>query len=384
MNPEARRALTLRQQLAKSSTAKLDALAARVSPDGWLRRNYKYYGAHTGRWSGEGVQLQNLPRGVLKSDHFDDAVRAVRSGSDLSGFDVPALDVISSCLRGAFRAPEGKKFVVADLAQIEVRLLAWLAGCQSLLQVFERGEDVYVAFARDHLYCDQEISKRERQIAKSAVLGCGYQLSGGEEREDKNGDTYKSGLWGYAAAMGIEMSQEEAHAAVAAFRTAYPEVTALWRNLENAAIRAVVDRVRVDVGPVAFVGKQRLLCALLPSGRRLHYLRPEVTQPADGWPKLSYEAVIVGKKWGRRNTYGGHITENLVQAIARDVLAEGMLRADSVGMTLVGHTHDEIICLQDTTMPALDMLLRCMTQPMPWAPDLKLAADGYESEIYRK
>lgn len=385
--------LELRQQLAKSSTKKLDTILARVSPDGWLRRNYKYYGAHTGRWSGEGVQLQNLPRGVLSADAFDEGVVLIQAGGDLSGVG-PVLDVVSSCLRGSFRAPEGKKFVVADLAQIEVRVLAWLAGCTSLLQVFERGEDVYVAFARDHLYRGQEITKHKRQIAKSAVLGCGYQLSGGEEQEDKNGDTIKTGLWGYAAAMGIEMTQEEAHAAVAAFRTAYPEVTALWRNLQNAAIRAVVDKCRVDVGPVAFVGKPSLLCALLPSGRRLHYPRPEVEKVSDGWPKLSYEGLTMAKKWRRKATYGGHLTENLVQAIARDVLAEGMLRADEAGLRIVGHTHDEIICLWHPPLfdlasraghrGALEVLKDCMTQPMPWAPDLQLAADGYESVIYRK
>lgn len=390
MTPEAKLVLELRQQLAKSSTKKLDTILARVSPDGWLRRNYKYYGAHTGRWSGEGVQLHNLPRGVLSGESFDRAVAAIRAADfDACGVFGAWLEVVASCLRGSFRAPEGKKFVVADLSKIEVRVLAWLAGCAGLNSVFANGEDPYKNFASIHLYRVpvSEVTKQQYQIAKSAVLGCGYQLSGGEEQEDKNGDTVKTGLWGYAAAMGIEMTQEEAHAAVAAFRQAYPEVTALWRNLQNAAIRAVVDRCRVDVGPVAFVGKAGVLCALLPSGRRLHYPRPEVTQEAEGWPKLSYEGLNMAKKWRRKATYGGHLTENLVQAIARDVLAEGMLRADDGGWEIVGHTHDEIICLCANDLDegwALKRLCWHMTQPMPWAPDLQLAADGYESVIYRK
>lgn len=408
MTPEAKLALSLRQQLAKSSTKKLDTILARVSPDGWLRRNYKYYGAHTGRWAGEGVQLQNLPRGVLDAQSFDFAVHSIRMG-ELEPFLPGALGVlgtIASCLRGAFRAPEGKKFVVADLSAIEVRVLAWLAGCTELNSQFANREDPYVAFASKYLYKIPAVSveKRQRQIAKSAVVGCGYQISGGEEVEDKNGDVVKTGLWGYAAAMGIEMAQEEAHAAVAAFRSAYLEVPALWRNLQNAAMRAVVDNDRVDVGPVAFVGKPGLLCALLPSGRRLHYPRPGVTGAtingfAPGYPKLSYEGLNMAKKWCRKATYGGHLTENLVQAIARDALCEGMLRADAAGFDVVAHCHDELITLQDQARPGeamhgmarqgearlgLERLCDLMTAPMPWAPDLQLAADGYESAIYRK
>lgn len=424
MTPDAKLVLQLRQQVNKSSVKKLEALAARVSPDGTLRRNYRYYGAHTGRWSGEGVQLQNLPRPIksLESEEdYDAAVGAIRDSSgdvDLLAFG-PILDVVASCIRGAFRAPQGKVFVVADLSAIENRVLAWLSGCQSMTNVYVNKLDPYKAFASEHLYRVpyDEVTKAQRQMAKPAVLGCGYQLSGGfecwycprcnearspEEAECQycaymgitvpQTDVVKTGLWGYAESMGVQMTEDEAHAAVKAFREGYPEVVALWRNLQNAAITAVLERTRVEVGHVAFVGKKGLLCAVLPSGRSLYYVRPEVVKGEYG-PVLTYWGVdSTTKQWRKLQTYGGKLTENLVQAISRDVLGEGMLRADAAGFTIVGHTHDEIITLENEDVEhdgylgplSLEHLIDCMTKPMPWAPDLVLGADGYTSTIYRK
>lgn len=395
MNESARRALTLRQALAKSSVSKLEALAVRVSPDARCRYNYKYHGAHTARWTGEGVQLQNLPRGTVED--VPGATAAILAG-DCSAFGNP-LDVVSSCLRSAFQAPDGYRFVVSDLSQVEVRVLAWLADCKPLLSDLAAGdadkdEDVYKVFARKHLYRKQDISKHERQVSKSGVLGCGFGAGGGEEKVDKNGDAFKSGLWGYAAGMGIEITKEEAWAAVAAYREAYAAVPALWKALENAAARAVafgeptVGR-RVSVGvakhpwPYLWVG--------LPSGRRLHYVRPRIEEGKwpDGQPKrvIRYEGVdSKTKQWNKwLETYGGKLTENVVQAIARDCLGEGMLRAEAAGFEICGHTHDEIITLVPDCMDAADAeLSKLMASPMPWAPDLLLAADGWTGKTYRK
>jgi DNA polymerase bacteriophage-type len=415
MNPECVRALELRQQLSKSSVKKVMSIVNRVADDGRVRHNYKFYGAHTGRWSGEGVQLQNLPRGTVKN--VDEAVACINSSADVEsirGFGKP-LDVVSSCLRGAFQAPEGMKYVVADLSSIETRVLAWLAKCQPLIDVFAQGLDPYLdfgAFWFGKPY--DEVTKGERQLAKPAVLGCGYMLSGGDWRMDccgrlrdetraiemnmeyctckKKGDEFKSGLWGYAENMRTELTYEQAHQAVAAYREKYREVVQFWYRIEDAFIDCVLDgRERSAFGLTIGVVPGKVLWVALPSGRRLHYLNPQLKEGKFRKPALTHYSYDSTRGWCREQLYGGLITENLVQAIARDVLAEGMLRADGMGFTIVGHTHDEIICVEreETFRVAprdamLDGLVMNMTQPMPWAPDLQLKAEGYESKVYKK
>jgi len=383
-----RAALELRAQLSKSSNAKLDAIASRVSLDGRLRQNYKFYGAsRTGRWSGEGVQLQNFPRGNVKQ--YDAAVAAIREGdvATVRQFGNP-LEVVSGCLRAAFRAPQGQSFVVADLSAIENRVLAWLTRCGSMMAVYDTGLDPYKDFGtRLFRKAYDQITPLERQLAKPAVLGCGYMLSGGELLTDKHGDEYKSGLWGYAANMGIDMTREQAHEAVRVFRASYPEVVEFWRDVETAAQATVATGEERVINGIRFgLVPGKLLWALLPSGRRLHYINPRLGAGKYSRPELSYECQVIGEIWGRRKLYGGLLTENLVQAIARDVLAEGMLRADAAGAEIVGHTHDEIITLaaQTNADKKLEELIRHMTKPMPWAADIPLAASGWHGEVYRK
>jgi DNA polymerase len=394
-NVTARRALELRQLLAKSSTAKLETLSGNVGSDGNLRNQYIYYGAaRTGRWSGRSVQLQNLPRGTIKDPVG--AVPAILSGdrTEVMKFG-PPIDVVSSCLRSAFRAPAGKIFVVCDLGAIENRVLGWISDCPEINNVFAQGRDPYLSFAV-HLYKTpyetllaeyKAGDKNKRQIAKPGSLGCGYQLSGGEEREDKNGDTIKTGLWGYAEAMHISMTQEEAHWAVETFRNTYHEVVALWRKTEKAALLAIESGMDYSTGRVVFRAlPNKLLYLTLPSGRRLHYIRPQI-ETEEGWSskKLSYEGNLIGKTWGRKRAYGGLWTENICQSIARDVLAAGMLRAKEAGFTLVGSTHDEIIALEDKNSSLnLSLLKDMMTAPIDWAPGLLLDADGFTDEVYRK
>lgn len=382
LTPAARRALELRRELSKTSVSKLDTILATASPDGRLRNGYKYYGGHTGRWSaGSGesptAQLQNLPRGTVKD--IDAAAAAILVGAPLDAFGSP-LDVISSCLRSCFRAPASYHFTVADLAQIEVRVLAWLAGCRSILNVYAHNGDLYTDFAQA-MYKSATIDKGQRQIAKSAVLGCGYGMGAGREALDKHGDAYKSGLWGYAESMGVSMTQTEAEAAVRAYRAQYAEIPQYWLALERAAVEAVLYPGRtVELAPLRLgcVGK-KLLWIELPAGRRLHYLRPVVENG-----ELSFEGKNLGQ-WGRRKTWGGHLTENVVQAVARDVLAEGLLRADAAGFEIVGHSHDEIITLVPDGSPlGLPQLIAAMTAPISWADGLPLAAEGWEGECYRK
>jgi DNA polymerase len=393
VTPEAIRALKLRLELSRSSVKKLNAIVDRVSPDGRLRNNYKYYGAHTGRWSGEGVQLQNLPRKASKWGDFEVDIRA------------------------CFQAPRGKKLVVADLSSIETRVLAWLAQCSSLLNIFAQGLDPYIDFASFMFSTPySDVTKEQRQTSKPAVLGCGYMLSGGDIRMDccgklakenyygtqkpedvcycpseKRGDEFKSGLWGYSENMGVPLDQSTCHDAVTAYRMKYQEVVRLWYALEDAAVKAMTKSERAIVYPnICFEAVKtdvdKLLIVTLPSGRRLHYIRARVEEGKFKRPSVTHH-VHAQTGWHREQLYGGLLTENLVQAISRDVLAEGMKRAKAAGMTIVGHTHDEIICEEFASLlenTALELLVDRMTKPMPWAPDLPLKAEGYEAKVYKK
>jgi DNA polymerase bacteriophage-type len=408
MNPECVRALELRQQLSKSSVKKVKSILERVAEDARVRFGYKFYGAHTGRWSAEGLQLHNLTRGTLPADEVRRLVALLTEGLELTELTVPPLDAVSSCIRGAFQAPDGYKFVVADLSSIETRVLAWLAKCQPLIDVFAQGLDPYLdfgAFWFKKAY--DEVTKGERQLAKPAVLGCGYMLSGGDWRMDccgrlrdetraiemnmeyctckKKGDEFKSGLWGYAENMRTELTYEQAHQAVAAYREKYREVVQFWYRIEDAFIDCVLDgRERSAFGLTIGVVPGKVLWVALPSGRRLHYLNPQLKEGKFRKPALTHYSYDSTRGWCREQLYGGLITENLVQAIARDVLAEGMLRANNGGFTIVGHTHDEIICVESGLASVLDALVYYMTEPMPWAPDLQLKAEGYESKVYKK
>jgi DNA polymerase len=358
-------ALKLRQALAKTSVSKLKSIENR-SRDARVRYSYRFQGSHTGRWSGEGVQLQNLARTPSKWGEDEVNVRA------------------------CFQAPEGSTFVVADLSSIETLVLAWLTRCNPLLLVFDRGEDPYVDFASSWfgtLYAD--VTKEQRQLAKPAVLGCGYGLGGGELIASccrkpvcncgKNKEVVKGGLWGYGES--ADMTREQAHDAVRAYRAKYWQVTDFWSRVEAAAIEAAVTGAARKHFVVVFGAiPQKLLWVELPSGRRLHYPNPQVSANGHG-TELSYAR----KGLYRRKLYGAKLTENLVQAISRDVLAEGMIRADAAGLTITGHTHDELICLEPAdSSDALDRLIAAMTAPVSWAPDLKLKAEGYEGRVYKK
>lgn len=292
-----------------------------------------------------------------------------------------------------------KQFVVCDLNAIENRVLGYISGDPEINGVFERGDCPYLSFAV-HMYkqpyavlkAEYEAGdKSKRTIGKPASLGSGYQMSGGKEVLTEEGDLIKTGLWGYAENMKVVMTQDEAHLAVKVYRETYTRVVALWRLYENAAIAAIRTGEPQTVGCVTFgcVKPCKLLWILLPSGRRLHYIRPrlETEEGYDGNErvKVSYEGNLKGKTWGRKHGYGGHWTENICQAIARDVLVESMLRADDKGFEICGSSHDEIISLGGIgSAQTLDLLRVCMTEPMPWAPTLMLGADGFTDSIYRK
>lgn len=318
--------------------------------------------------------------------NFDEVVNSVREGRGMPNGESP-MATLPSALRGAFRAPKGMHFVASDYSMIELRVLAWLTDCLPMLETFYNDLDLYIDFAcRMYNTVYDAVTKDQRQIAKPAVLSCGYGSGGGEWKIDKNGDEYKSGLWGYAEGMGIIMTQQQAHDVVQMYRAAYPEVVKFWYAVEDAVrglMRNPTHRVTRFNRLIIEHFPGKLLRIMLPSGRYLHYLKPELVNDRN----IEYDAKdpqtgqIV-----RRRLYGSLITENLVQAIARDVMGVGLLRAKKAGFRIVGHTHDEIVTLNFDVDKRhnLTYLNRVMVDDIEWAEGLPLKSAGWEDKIYRK
>ena len=342
-----------------------------------LRNQFVYYGAHTGRWSGRAFQPHNLTRTPTDPAAFE---------AMLEEKPVASLEALSTCIRPCVRAGEGKVLLVADLTAIENCGLAWLSGCEPMLQVYRDGLDPYKAFAVDLFGVEYDaVTKAQRQLSKPAVLGCGYGQGGGVEREMQNGQKTKTGLWRYAESMGVTISQEEAHRMVRVFRDAYVEVVEYWGFMEAAFFAAYKTRKRQQVGLVYFDAQPECVRIELPSGRCIHYLNPHAHRDPRGGYNLSFDGLRRGG-WGRQSVWGGVLTENVVQAVARDVLAEGMLRAEALGMPIVMHVHDELVAeVEDAPLGFKHTTLEAvMSHPIEWAPGLPLAAQGFASKFYEK
>lgn len=330
----------------------------------------------------------------MASDNFEAQLESIRTGRGVEG---SPMEVIPSLLRGAVRAREGKKLVAADLSQIELRVLAWIANSVPMLETFANDLDLYIAFAASmYNVAYEEVTKLQRQIAKPAVLSCGYGSGGGILTYDEAGDEIKTGLWGYAAGMGIDMSQEQAWEAVNKYRTTYPEVPRMWDALMEHIVGLMKEgdatrKVTSAPFPIAvthwlhytyFPGK--MLRVMLPSGRWLTYLKPRLSQDYKGRAEITYDAKL-GPNVIRRRLYGSLHFENLVQAIARDAFAVGMVRAHDAGFNIVLHTHDELVCEEDLTgHHNLTYLNNMMVSEISWCSDLPLKSDGWEGPVYKK
>jgi DNA polymerase len=425
MTSEARQALRLRLLANKASIKKLPKILELLSPDDRLRYQYAFYKAHTGRWAGRGAQLQNLKAARTKEEKA--LVGAVIKMLEQEQ-EVPDLDALSLALRPLLTAPKGKKIVLADFKSVENRVLAWASGCEAMMQVYADGKDPYIDFAARMDGCDySEVTAEMRQQAKPGTLGCGFGLGGGQlVRKCKcackhvwnipgtapadpvacpqcgkavtPGMVVKTGLWRYAEMMGIDLSQDAAKAQVEAFRDTFLDVAEWWYHLENA-FAAACDKVRDQAITSTLKGKEACklvfryqgpaLHVALPSGRDLiypsAYARNERNQYGSKKVTLSFEGER-GHSWGFTHTYGGRLCENIVQAIARDCLADAMALADAdPGLDLVGHTHDELLCLADESdTTALSRLEGYMSATPVWAPGLILGADGHEGKRYEK
>ena len=367
--PELQTVLTLRQQLAKSSVKKYQAMETAVCADGRARGMFQFYGANrTGRWAGRIIQMQNLPQ-----NHLEDLAEArglVRCG-DFEGVemlyeDVP--DTLSQLIRTAFVPQSNRKFIVADFSAIEARVIAWLAGEEWRQKVFAEGKDIYCASAAQMFGVPVEkhgINGHLRQKGKVAELACGY-----------------GGSVGAMKAMGgSEMSDAELKQIVTDWRTASPHIVQLWWDVENAAIKAVRDKTETETHGIHFSYESGFLFIKLLSGRRLAYVKPRIGENRFGGDSITYEGIGTGRKWERLETYSGKLVENIVQATARDLLFYSMQTLSQ--HFIVGHIHDEMIieCPKGTK---LDEICQQMARTPDWAKGLLLRADGYECSFYKK
>lgn len=366
-----REVLLLRQQLAKSSVKKYQAMENAVCSDGRARGMFQFYGANrTGRWAGRLIQMQNLPQNHLSD--LSQARALVRTGNreavKLLYEDIP--DTLSQLIRTAFVAPEGKKFIVADFSAIEARVIAWMAGETWRQQVFADGKDIYCASASQMFGVPVEkhgINGHLRQKGKIAELALGY-----------------GGAVGALKAMGaldMGLSEEELPPLVQAWRNANPNIVNLWWAVDSAVTEAVQRRTSSKTHGIRFTYRSGMLLITLPSGRNLTYIKPKIGTNSFGSPCVTYEGIGGTKKWERLESYGPKFVENIVQATARDILCYAMktLRHTDIVM----HIHDEIIIEADPQM-SLQAVCGQMGRTPPWAPGLLLRADGYETQFYRK
>lgn len=363
--------LLLRQQLAKTSVKKYQAMRNCVCSDGRAHGMFQFYGANrTGRYSGRLIQLQNLPQ-----NHMTDLeqARALVRGGDYDALhsiydSVP--DVLSELIRTAFVPYEGGKFIVSDFSAIEARVIAWLAGEQWRLDVFQNGGDIYCASASQMFRVPVEkhgINGHLRQKGKIAELALGY-----------------GGSVGALKAMGaLEMGlqEEELKPLVDAWRKTNPHITRLWWDVDAAVKKTVSERVATETHGLRFLYESGFLFILLPSGRRLAYVKPRIGENKFGGESVTYEGVGATKKWERLESYGPKFVENSVQAISRDILCYAMktLRCSNI----VAHVHDEIIIEAEPRM-SLQAVCEQMGRTPPWAKGLTLRADGFEAQFYQK
>ena len=365
-----RSVLVLRQQLAKSSVKKYQAMEATVCADGRVRGCFQFYGARTGRWAGRNIQLQNLPQN--KMPDLEQARAIVRAGD----YDAVRMlydstpDALSQLIRTAFVPRSGHTFFVADFSAIEARVIAWLAGEDWRQRVFADGKDIYCASASQMFGVPVEkhgINGHLRQKGKIAELALGY-----------------GGSVGALKAMGaLEMGlqEEELKPLVDAWRTANPMIVKLWWAVDDAVMTAIRMKSSTETHGIRFTCQSGMLFITLPSGRQLSYVKPRIGENQFGSPAATYMGLSAARQWDRLESYDPKFVENIVQAISRDILCYAMqtLRCCSI----VAHVHDELIIEADPRM-SLETVCEQMGRTPPWAPGLHLRADGYATDFYKK
>ncbi|MDS6324551.1 DNA polymerase [Clostridioides difficile] len=366
-----REVLSLRQQLAKSSVKKYTAMENAVCADSRAHGMFQFYGANrTGRFSGRLIQLQNLYKNTMPD--LAQARALVRSGNyealSLLYEDIP--DTLSQLIRTAFVPQDGRKLIVADFSAIEARVLAWFAGEKWVLEVFEKGGDIYCETAARMFHCRVEKHGENaelRQKGKQATLSCGY-----------------GGSVGALKAMGAleaGMTEEELQPLVDSWREANPNIVRFWWDVDRAVKDCIRQRVPTETHGLHFDYRSAMLFITLPSGRRLAYVKPRIGENQFGGESVTYMGVGGTKKRERLESYGPKFVENIVQGTARDILCYAMQTLKNC--SIVAHVHDEIIIEADRRM-SVAAVCEQMGRTPPWAKGLKLRADGYECEFYQK
>lgn len=380
-NEEVIRVLELRQEMAKTSTAKYKAMQECICNDSRVKGLTQFYATRTGRWAGRLVQVQNLPQNHL--DDLDSARDIVKMEDDeLMGlcYADPLPNILSQLIRTSFIAPEGTTFVIVDFSAIEARVIAWLAGEQWRMDVFASHGKIYEASAAAMFSIPiEEVTKGSdyRAKGKIAELALGYQGGVGALKAfgaDKMGLT------------DIELTD-----IVYKWRDKSPKIVALWTLIERSVVFAILNpgfphAFRNGLITALYSKEDKYLSLTLPSGRSIHYYNPTVSSYG-GKYSITYEGLNqTTRKWETINTYGGKLTENIIQAIARDCLADTMLRIDNAGFSIIMHVHDEVVVevAKASANTSLTTILDIMSKPIPWAEGLLLKGDGFISDYYKK
>ncbi len=366
--------MKLRLQMAKSSVKKYQAAERYICKDGRAHGLFQFSGANrTQRWAGRGIQLQNLPQNHIST--LDEARELVKMGC----FDmIEALygntpDILSQLIRTMLIPKDGCEFIVADFSAIEARVLAWLAGEQWRLDAFTEGKDIYCASASQMFgvpVVKHGINGELRQKGKVAELACGY--GGG------------AGALISMGALDMGLKEDELPDIISSWRDANPEIVKFWYAVEKAAIETVKDHTDKTVGRIGFQFSANTLWIVLPSGRRLAYIKPKLQPNRFGRMALTFEGLGANNKWTRGETYSGKLTENITQATARDLLAEAMRRMELAGLGIVGHVHDEVILEVPKGQYTVDDVCNIMNRNPAWADGLPLSSAGYTGNYYFK
>ena len=366
-------ALSLRQELAKSSVKKYAAMEAVVGSDDRARGLIQFYGAsRTGRYAGRLIQAQNLPQNHLPD--LDAARALIRSGNfdavEMLYDSVPM--VLSELIRTAFIPKDGCRFFVADFSAIEARVIAWIAGERWRQEVFASGGDIYCASASQMFHVPVEkhgVNGHLRQKGKIAELALGYGGSVGALKA--------------MGALNYGLQEDELKPLVDAWRQANPHIVRLWWDVDRAASTCVRERTTTETHGIRFQYQSGMLFITLHSGRRLSYVKPKMDLNRFGNESVTYEGVGMQKKWLRLESYGPKFVENIVQATSRDILAEAMLRLDAHGYKIVMHVHDEVVIEAPADASLAEISAKMSLSPT-WAKGLLLRADGYVTDFYRK
>ena len=366
--------LRLRQDIAKSSVKKYIAMQNAVCKDSRARGLIQFYGANrTGRFAGRLIQVQNLPQNHLNDlNKARELIRSEDLDAILAIFG-PVSTVLSELIRTAFIPKPGYRFIVADFSAIEARVLAWLAGEEWRLELFKNGGDIYCQSASKMFGVPVEkngVNKELRQKGKIAELACGYGGSVGALK-----------AFG-AVAMGIKES--ELKPMIDKWRDSNPNIVNLWWKIDRVAKYVIKNRAMYECYGLTFSYEKGIMFIKLPSGRRLAYCKPRIGVNAFGSECITYEGIGTGKKWERIESYGPKLVENIVQAIARDILVESMQRLHKNGYKITMHIHDEVVLEVQDDVSTVEEVCRIMAITPNWAKDLPLNADGYECKFYKK